>query len=89
MVIAMLCYSRMHHANKIQKLFAIYLKFRGLSAKAFNTLHALAIMMSHKWTADHVVKMSEASMKEVTRQMQVYPWLISYDNINIPFRVFS
>lgn len=89
MVIAMLCYSRSHHANNLQKMFAIYLKFRGLSAKAFDTLHALAITMSHKWAADHVVRMSEAAMKEVMGAMESYPWLILYDNINIPFRVFS
>ncbi|KIJ06461.1 hypothetical protein PAXINDRAFT_182682 [Paxillus involutus ATCC 200175] len=64
-------------------------KFRGLSAKAFDTLHALAITMSHKWTADHVAKLSAAAMKEVTELMELFPWLISYDNINIPFRVFS
>ncbi|KAL4065520.1 hypothetical protein V8B97DRAFT_2025778 [Scleroderma yunnanense] len=51
---------------------------QGLSAKAFDTLHALTVMMSHKWAADHV-QMSEAAMKE----------LISYDNINIPFHVVS
>jgi len=89
MIVAMLCYSRSHHANSLQKMFAVYLKFRGLSAKAFDTLHALAITMSHKWAADHVVRMSGAAMKEVTDAMELYPWLISYDNINIPFRVFS
>ncbi|KAF9231490.1 hypothetical protein BU15DRAFT_90901 [Melanogaster broomeanus] len=89
MIISMLCYTRSHHANRLQKLFAIYLKFRGLSAKAFDTLHALAITMSHKWTADHVAKLSAAAMKEVAELMELFPWLISYDNINIPFRVFS
>ena len=89
MIVAMLCYTRTHHANRLQKLFAIYLKFRGLSAKAFDTLHALAVTMSHKWASNHVAKMSASAMQEVTRLMQIYPWLISYDNINIPFRVFS
>ncbi|KAL4077733.1 hypothetical protein J3A83DRAFT_4186044 [Scleroderma citrinum] len=36
---------------------------QGLSAKTFDTLHALTVMMSHKWAADHV-QMSEAAMKE-------------------------
>ena len=67
----------------------MYLKFRGLSAKAFDTLHTLAIVMSHKWTADHVAKLSAASMKEVKEMMALFPWLVSYDNINIPFHVFS
>ena len=89
MITAMLCYTRTHHANLLQKLFAIYLKFRGLSAKAFDTLHALAVTMSHRWAAEHVARMSQSAMQEVTGLMQIYPWLISYDNINIPFRVFS
>lgn len=89
MITAMLCYTRTHHANLLQKLFSIYLKFHGLSAKAFDTLHALAVTMSHRWAADHVARMSQSAMQEVTGLMQLYPWLISYDNINIPFRVFS
>ncbi|KAH7921722.1 hypothetical protein BV22DRAFT_1107053 [Leucogyrophana mollusca] len=89
MIIAMLCYTRSHHSSRLQQIFAIYLNFRGLSAKAFDTLHALAFTMSHKWTADHVAKISQAAMKEVTDLMQLFPWLISYNNINIPFRVLS
>ncbi|KIJ10153.1 hypothetical protein PAXINDRAFT_164295 [Paxillus involutus ATCC 200175] len=89
MIIAMLCYTRSHHVNRLQKLFAVYLKFRGLSVKAFDTLHALAITMSHKWTANHVAKILEGSMKEVKEVMELFPWLVPYDNINIPFRVFS
>lgn len=88
-IVAMLSYTRNHHANQLQKLFAVYLKFRGLSAKAFDTLHALAFTMSHKWTANHVARLSAAAMKEVVELMDCFPWLISYDNINIPFHVFS
>ncbi|KAJ6487995.1 hypothetical protein C8R45DRAFT_869133 [Mycena sanguinolenta] len=42
-VIAMFSYSRSHHRNRLQKLFAIYFKFRGLSAKGFDTLHAIVL----------------------------------------------
>jgi hypothetical protein len=45
--------------------------------------------MSHKWTANAVERISVACMKEVKDKMKIYPWLISYDNVNIPFRVFS
>ena len=85
----MLSYTRNHHSNVVQKLFAIYFKFRGLLAKALDTFHALAITMSHKWTANHVSKLSTAAMNEVTGLMTHFPWLVSYDNINIPFKVFS
>ncbi len=33
--------------------------------------------------------MLHKSMLEVVKLMEKYPWLISYDNINIPFHVFS
>ncbi|KIM73719.1 hypothetical protein PILCRDRAFT_92920 [Piloderma croceum F 1598] len=89
MVISMLSYPRSHHQNRFQKLFAIYLKFRGLSAKGFDTLHALALTMSHKWTGNAVGRISKRSMEEVVELMQHFPWLISHDNVQILFRVFS
>jgi hypothetical protein len=89
MIISMLSYTRTHHRNRFQKLFAIYLKFRGLSAKGFDTLHALALTMSHKWTGNAVGRISKQSMQEVVDLMQNFPWLISHDNVQIPFRVFS
>lgn len=89
MVISMLSYTRSHHQSRFQKLFAIYLKFRGLSAKGFDTLHALALTMSHKWTGNAVGRISKQSMEEVVELMQHFPWLISHDNVQIPFRVFS
>ena len=45
--------------------------------------------MSHKWTCNAIGKMSEKAMDEVNRLKDKYPWTLSYDNINIPFRVFS
>jgi hypothetical protein len=33
--------------------------------------------------------MSQQAMDEVLRKMDEFPWIISYDNVNIPFRVFS
>ncbi|PPR00408.1 hypothetical protein CVT26_009693 [Gymnopilus dilepis] len=61
----------------------------GVSAKGFDTLHALGITMSHKWTANAVERITNQCMKEVKEHIDVRPWLISHDNINIPFRVFS
>lgn len=85
----MLSYTRSHHRNRFQKLFGLYLKFRGLSAKGFDTLHALALTMSHKWTGNAVGRISEQSMKEMVQLMKIFPWIISHDNVQIPFRVFS
>jgi hypothetical protein len=89
MIISMLSYTRSHKRARFQKLLGLYLKFRGLSAKGFDTLHALALTMSHKWTGDAVGRMSQTSMKEVVKLMSIFPWLISHDNVQIPFRVFS
>ena len=89
MIILMLSYTRSHRRARFQKMFAIYLKFRGLSAKGFDTLHALALTMSHKWTGNVVGRISHEAMKEVVRLMQIFPWLILHDNLQIPFRVFS
>lgn len=89
MIIAMLSYTRSHHRARFQKLFAVYLKFRGLSAKGFDTLHALALTMSHKWTGNAVGRISKQAMDEVVNLMKLFPWLISHDNVQIPFRVFS
>ncbi|KAF6752011.1 hypothetical protein DFP72DRAFT_1070712 [Ephemerocybe angulata] len=88
-ILGMISYTQSHNHNRIQKLLAIYLKFRGISAKGFDTLHAMGLTMSHKWTCNAVERMSAECMREVVEKMKAYPWLISYDNINIPFRVFS
>jgi hypothetical protein len=89
MIISMLSYTRSHRRARFQKMFAIYLKFRRLSAKGFDTLHALALTMSYKWTGNAVGRISHEAMKEVVRLMQIFPWLISHNNLQIPFRVFS
>lgn len=89
MIISMLSYTRSHHRNRLQKVFGIYLKFRGLSAKGFDMLHSLGITMSHKWTGNATERMSKAAMEEVKKLMEDYAWLISYDNVQIPFRVFA
>ncbi|KAJ7452631.1 hypothetical protein FB451DRAFT_1374076 [Mycena latifolia] len=46
-VIAIFSYTRTHHCGRLQKLFAIYFKFRGLSAKGFDTLHAIGNEAAH------------------------------------------
>ncbi|KDQ56803.1 hypothetical protein JAAARDRAFT_132254 [Jaapia argillacea MUCL 33604] len=83
-----LSYHRSHHNNRFAKMFSIYLKFRGLSARGFDALHSLGLTMSHRWTCYAVEIMSKNAMKEVISLMEHYPWLISHDNVNIPFKVF-
>lgn len=88
-IISVLCYRRSHHSNLLPKILAVYLKFRGLSARGFDMLHALGLIMSHKWACDVVDHMSDRAKDEVIKMMEEFPWVISYDNVNIPFKVFS
>ena len=85
----MLSYSHSHHWCRFQKLMAIYLKFKGISAKGFDSLHAIGLTMSHKWTSDAVEHISNHCMKEVCEWLDKNAWTISYDNVQIPFCVFS
>ncbi|KAH9474970.1 hypothetical protein JR316_0012069 [Psilocybe cubensis] len=87
--ISVLSYSRSHHRNRFQKLLAIYLKFKGISAKGFDTLHAMGLTMSHKWTCDVVERISTNCMKEVQELINNVPSLLSYDNLQLALRVFS
>ena len=45
--------------------------------------------MSHKWACNAVGRISLSCSKEMHSLMETFPWLLTYDNINIPFRVFS
>lgn len=83
----MLSYMRSHNRCRLQKLLSLYFYFKGVSAKGFDTLHALGITMSHKWTANAVERITRQCMKEVKNKLDIRPWFISHDNINIPFRV--
>ncbi|KAF8834279.1 hypothetical protein BDN67DRAFT_992698 [Paxillus ammoniavirescens] len=73
----------LHQISQVQytlKPWAIYLKSCGLSARAFDTLHKLGTIMSHKWTANAY---------RAWVDVQCLPWIISDDNVNLPMRVFS
>ncbi|KAK6978306.1 hypothetical protein R3P38DRAFT_3334310 [Favolaschia claudopus] len=82
-------YSRSNRRGRIAKLWSIYLKACGLSARAFDALHALGILMSHKWTAEALGTLSSRAMKLVQALIHIFPFAISHDNMNIARRVFS
>ncbi|KAI5891102.1 uncharacterized protein SCHCODRAFT_02580387 [Schizophyllum commune H4-8] len=89
-IVSMLCYTRNKNCGRYQKAMSIYVKFKGLTAKAFDTLHSVGLVMSHKWTGNAVDKISQRAMNEVVALMQANSaWLISHDNVQLPFRVFS
>ncbi|KAJ6548849.1 hypothetical protein B0H19DRAFT_997293, partial [Mycena capillaripes] len=58
-------FTRSNRRGRVAKLWSIYLKACGLSARAFDALHALGILMSHKWTANAYGTLSDRAMEEV------------------------
>ena len=45
--------------------------------------------MSQKWTANAFQTLSKSAMDEVHQRIKAQPFFISYDNVNVPLRVFS
>ncbi|KAJ7849914.1 hypothetical protein B0H13DRAFT_1905974 [Mycena leptocephala] len=88
-IISQIQYTRSHRRGRVPKLWAIYLKACGLSARAFDALHALGIVMSHKWTANAFGTMSGRAMEETRQLIHKLPWNITHDNVDFPLRVFS
>ncbi|KAI0708348.1 hypothetical protein C8Q76DRAFT_814709 [Earliella scabrosa] len=89
MTLAMLAYSRSHHVCLVPAAWSIYLKSCGLSARAFDALHAMGVTMSHKWTADAYTTISKTAKRATQLAICEYPHFGSHDNLNIPMRVFS
>lgn len=88
-IISMISYVQNHHHCQLQKLFAVYFKFKGVSAKGFDTLHALGLTMSHKWTCNAVERIAKQAMFEARSLISIFLSVLSYNNINTAFRVFS
>ncbi|KAI0070440.1 hypothetical protein K474DRAFT_1687450 [Panus rudis PR-1116 ss-1] len=58
------------HKDPTNRLLAIYLKYKGLTAKACDALHSLGLTMSSKWVTDAIDQLSDAAMKEVREMIQ-------------------
>ncbi|KAJ6499887.1 hypothetical protein DFH09DRAFT_945039 [Mycena vulgaris] len=82
-------FTRSNRRGRVAKLWSIYLKACGLSARAFDGLHALGILMSHKWTANAYGTLSDSAMAAVRILIHEFPWVITHDNLNVALRVFS
>ena len=85
----MLSFCRSQHHNRLATLWAIHLKACGLSSRAFDALHATGLTMSVKWTSEAFKKISHRELQSAQAVMRSQVCLWSYDNINIPKRVFS
>nr|VWP00644.1 Putative transcriptional regulator containing an aminotransferase domain [Ganoderma boninense] len=88
-IISMLFYSRSHDNSQLPVLWSVYLKACGVPARAFDVLHALGLVMSHKWTANAFASISRNASLDTRKAIREFPHFGSHDNLNIPMRVFS
>ena len=88
-MISMALMSHSHHQCKLAKLLMIYFRSCGLSAKAFDTLHALGITMSQKWVYQGIDTLARQQQVLLLEDIKKYLWFGIHDNINIPFRAFQ
>ncbi|KAF7318671.1 hypothetical protein HMN09_00378800 [Mycena chlorophos] len=82
-------YTRSNRRAQIAKLWSLYLKACSVPVRAFDALHAIGLVMSHKWTVEALKKLSDTAMELIRQFIHLYPWLITHDNINIAMRIFS
>ncbi|KAJ6586278.1 hypothetical protein DFH09DRAFT_910806 [Mycena vulgaris] len=82
-------YTRSNRRGRVAKIWSIYMEACGLSARAFDALHVLGILMSHKWTANAIGTLSGSAMAEVRRIIDKLPWAVSHDNMNVALKAFS
>ena len=88
-MIFQLMYARSHHHNRWPKFLTTFLRAQGISAKSLDLLHAFGLTMSHKWSTCAFTTISTNALEKVRQQVHLMPFIISHDNVNIPFRSFS
>ncbi|KAA1471157.1 hypothetical protein DENSPDRAFT_776137 [Dentipellis sp. KUC8613] len=88
-ILSMLSFTRSHHCNRLPMLWSIYLKSCGLSARAFDALHAVGLLMSHKWTTTAFASIASRAEEAAQSAINGRATFLSHDNLNIPKRVFS
>ncbi|KAJ7055499.1 hypothetical protein C8F01DRAFT_1258377 [Mycena amicta] len=82
-------YTRSNRRARIPKVWSMYLKACGVPARAFDALHAVGLLMSHKWTVEAVKALSNEAMELIRQFIHLFPWAVSHDNVNIAMHVFS
>ena len=88
-VICQLAFRRNRRANTFQKFLALYLKGCGLAARAFDTLSSLGVTTSQKWAFTGIGHIVESAQEEYVQDVRRRQFLITHDNVNIPFRVYE
>ncbi|KAI0756500.1 hypothetical protein C8Q80DRAFT_1278719 [Daedaleopsis nitida] len=77
------------HTDAWTKPLTVFLKAKGVSAKALDLLHVLGVSMSHSWSVRAYARISAHAMETVRLLILVLLWWLAYDNVNFAFRVFS
>ncbi|KIK97806.1 hypothetical protein PAXRUDRAFT_808047, partial [Paxillus rubicundulus Ve08.2h10] len=82
-------YSRSHHNNHFAKMITLFLCSQGTPAKSIDLLCAFGLTMSHQWSVCALRTIPENGMATVQDMVQHLPFVVTHDNIDIPFHVFS
>ncbi|KAK6981385.1 hypothetical protein R3P38DRAFT_3333825 [Favolaschia claudopus] len=84
------------HKSMLQRAPTLVAIMNGLYKKrsfsyGFDVLHALGLTMAmgHTWISDAVRRMSKMSSAELADLVTKHPWILTYDNVVILFKVFS
>ncbi|KIK81786.1 hypothetical protein PAXRUDRAFT_806776 [Paxillus rubicundulus Ve08.2h10] len=91
-ILAIICqvlYSRSHHNNYFTKMITLFLCSQGAPAKNIDLLHAFGLTISHQWSVRALRTIPENEMATVRDMVQHLPFVVTHNNINIPFCVFS
>ncbi len=63
-IMAQCQYSCSKIRSRLQKLWAVYLKACGISARAFDAIHSIGVSMSHRWVLDAYATISADAMQQ-------------------------
>ncbi|KZT39580.1 hypothetical protein SISSUDRAFT_1061057 [Sistotremastrum suecicum HHB10207 ss-3] len=88
-IAAMLIRSRWGTWDEMAKLWSLYLKGSGLSARALESLSRMGLTMSHSWTCKAFGTLSSHAMEKLQTAIQDRLFILIHDNVNLPVRTFS
>lgn len=70
-------------------MITVLVRSQGTPAKSINLLHSFGITMSHQWSVHALKTISQNEMEVVRDWVHQFPFIITHDNVNIPFRVYT
>ncbi|KIK79338.1 hypothetical protein PAXRUDRAFT_161514, partial [Paxillus rubicundulus Ve08.2h10] len=89
LVIFQLMFAWSHHHNHWPKFMMTFLCAQGISVKSLDLLHAFGLTMSHEQSVCSLNMISTHALEKVCQQVHSKLFVISHDNVNIPFHSFS